>query len=215
MNLQSVGLNSLFIPAKEQSNRKLLMVILHGRGDSAHGFADFSDELKIPQMNYLLLNAPDPYLDGFSWYELPPNQLPGITRSRALLEKVFHAVFRAGYSPSDCFLFGFSQGCLMTIEFGARFSHVLGGYIGISGYVYDVDRLIQETNPEVKRGNWLITHGTHDDVLSIEVTRPQIQQMIQNGFKIDYKEYEKMHTIDPVLELPFLKKWILQKMGLV
>ena len=97
----------------------------------------------------------------------------------------------------------------MTLEFGARFSQVLRGYIGISGYVYDSEQLLKEANQEVMRAPWLVTHGTEDEVLPLEDTRNQINDLITGGFKIDYREYFKAHTIDEKKELPDLRAWIL------
>jgi len=188
------------------------MIVLHGRGDSPEGFASFPSELAIPELSYLMLQAPDPYYDGYSWYELPPNQLPGILRSRKLLAEVFEEIGREGFKPEQCFLLGFSQGCLMTLEFGSRFPHLLRGYIGISGYCYDVEALLKEAVPEnIHQGDWLITHGTMDDVLPIEKTREQMKELMARGFKMEYHEYKKSHTIDPKNELPMLREWIKAK----
>ena len=188
------------------------MIVLHGRGDSPEGYTWLPSELGIPELNYLMLEAPDPYYDGFSWYDLPPDQLPGIGRSRKLLAEAFLEIEAEGYKTEDCFLFGFSQGCLMTLEFGARFPQKLRGYIGISGYCYDVDALLKEAAPEIiHAGDWLITHGTEDDVLPIENTRAQMKELMACGFKMDYREYKKTHTLDSKDELPYIREWITSK----
>jgi len=105
------------------------MVVLHGLGHSAEGFLWLQDALGFDSLDYLLLNAPTPYYTGFSWYDLPPNQNPGIANSRKVLEEVFAQLQTDGYPPENTFLFGFSQGCLMTLEFGARYRRRLAGYI--------------------------------------------------------------------------------------
>ena len=83
-SLEDLPLNNIFIPSKIPS--KKLMIILHGRGDSSRGFTFLPEYLGIDQINYLLLDAPDDYYGGFSWYDLPPNQLEGILYSRGILE---------------------------------------------------------------------------------------------------------------------------------
>src|ERR1700679_2560774 len=80
----------------ESPETEHLMVVLHGRGDSPNGFDWMPEELAIPGLHYVMLQAPDPYFGGFSWYGLPPNQLPGILRSRTLLETTFTALFQHG-----------------------------------------------------------------------------------------------------------------------
>ena len=62
------------------------MVLLHGLGDSMEGYRWLPNALDVPWLNYLLVNAPDDYQGGFSWYDIYDNPDPGVKRSRALLE---------------------------------------------------------------------------------------------------------------------------------
>jgi phospholipase/carboxylesterase len=202
----NLPLRHIFQPADHSSNQ--LLIVLHGLGDSAEGFLGLRDLLSIESLNYLLLTAPTPYYLGFSWYDLPPNQLPGILRSRELLTEVFAATAFSGYPPERTFLLGFSQGCLMTLEFGARHVHRLGGYVGISGYSNGPGALLRELNPEVNNGNWLVTHGSDDELLPVERTRSQMKMLNDAGFKIDYREYRKAHTLDLRRELPDIRDWL-------
>src|SRR5687768_11256516 len=130
-----------------------LLVVLHGRGDSAEGFVWLQDALAIDSLDFLLLTAPNRYYMGFSWYDLPPHQLPGIVQSRKLLTDVLAQTEQSGYRPERTFLLGFSQGCLMTLEFGSRHAQRLAGYVGISGYCYDPEAILRELNPNVNRGD--------------------------------------------------------------
>jgi len=202
----NLPLRYVWQPARATSKR--LLIVLHGRGDSAEGLLWAQETLSIDSLNFLLLTAPNPYYDGFSWYDVPPNQLPGIRESGKLLAQVFAETARNGYAPGNTFLLGFSQGCLMTLEFGARHSHRLAGYIGISGYCYDPEALLREMNPDVNHGDWLITHGTEDELLPVETTRAQMKVLTDGGFKIDYREYNKSHTIDLHRELRDIREWI-------
>jgi phospholipase/carboxylesterase len=186
---------------------RTLVVVLHGLGDSAEGFRWFQDELAIDSLNLLLLDAPNHYYTGYSWYD-SSNRLPGILESRRILDEVFARLEQQGYSPDRTFLLGFSQGCLMTLEFGARYRRALGGYVGISGYSHNPEKLLRELNPEVNQGNWLVTHGTQDEILAVERTRKQMQTLNAGGFRIDYREYEKSHTVDLKRELPDIREWI-------
>jgi phospholipase/carboxylesterase len=196
----------VWLPAPAPAGR--LMVVLHGLGDSAEGFLWIQEAFAIDSLDYLLLNAPSPYYIGYSWYDLLPRQAPGIARSRKILHEVFTQVEQEGYLPERTFLFGFSQGCLMTLEFGARYSERLAGYIGISGYSADPEALLGEMNPDANQGDWLITHGTEDEVLPVTTTRAQMQFFNNHGFRIDYREYPKPHTIDMRQELPEIRKWL-------
>lgn len=198
--------------AQDSGPSPYLMLVLHGRGDSLEGFTWLQSELNIPHLHFLLLNAPDPYYGGFSWYDLPPNQLPGVLRSRKILEVVMEEVRQEGFLPEKCFLFGFSQGCLMTLEFGGRSPQPFAGFIGVSGYCLDPQALIRESSEAARKGHWLVTHGLMDSLLPVEKTRAQVEELKAHGFPIDYQEYSKDHTIDPFKELPYLRAWIMNRM---
>lgn len=198
-------LSHVWLPAKNPSNQ--VIVVLHGLGDSARGFLWLQDALEIDPLNYLLLNAPESYYSGYRWYDIE-DPLSGIVRSRNILSEVFAMLSREGYPPEKTSLFGFSQGCLMTLEFGARHSDRLATYVGISGYTINPEELLRDLNPKVNHGDWLITHGTKDEILPVETTRAQMKTLRDGGFEIDYREYPKTHTIDFERELPEIRNWI-------
>ena len=56
------------IPAEEKGSRRLL-IMLHGLGDSMEGYRWVPEALDLPWLNYLLVNAPDSYYGGYSWYD--------------------------------------------------------------------------------------------------------------------------------------------------
>ena len=186
------------------------MIILHGRGDSSRGFTFLPPYLNIEEMNYLLLDAPYFYYGGFSWYDLPPKQLEGIAYSSAILADILDTLFEEEFNAHESFLFGFSQGSLLTFEFGARYEKVLAGYIAVSGYIYDANNLLEEMNPNLNSSNWLCTHGTYDDVLPFNTSKSQIETLQNGGFDIEFKSYQKEHTIAED-ELQMIKEWIISQ----
>lgn len=206
--MNNLPLNHTFVPSKVPS--KKLMIILHGRGDSSDGFAFLPSYLNIDDMNYILFNAPYEYFGGYSWYDMPPNQLQGIAYSSGLLAETLDILFEEDFNAQESFLFGFSQGSLLTFEFGARYERVLAGYIAVSGYIYDANNLLNEMNEAVKTSRWLCTHGTFDDVLPYSTSKAQVESLQQGGFDITFESYDKAHNIDED-ELKMLRKWIVAK----
>jgi len=204
-NREDLQLNNIFIPSKVAS--KKLMIILHGRGDSSRGFTFLPPYLNIDDMNYLLLDAPYYYYGGFSWYDLPPNQLEGIAYSSSILADTLDTLFEEEFNADESFLFGFSQGALLTFEFGSRYEKVLAGYIAVSGYIYDANNLLQEMNQNVNTSNWLCTHGTSDGVLPFETSKEQVETLQNGGFEITFKSYDKDHNVVED-ELMMIKEWI-------
>ncbi|MDH5465152.1 MAG: serine esterase [Thiovulaceae bacterium] len=204
----TLPLSHLFFPSHEPS--KKLIVVLHGRGDSAEGFRFFPQELGFTDINFLLLNAPTESYPGYSWYDFPPNQREGIHSSSALLTQTFDMLFEEGYDPKQTILFGFSQGSLLTFEFGSRYKKALAGYMAISGYIYDASKILEQMNPQVNQNNWFCSHGYEDEVLAFSQSQSQVQTLIDGGFDIDFHAYHKTHTI-AMQELQDIKAWIRSK----
>ena len=183
------------IPARDAGSTRLL-IALHGLGDSMEGYRDVPHWLQVPWLNYLLVNAPDPYYTGFSWYDFAGDPVPGIHRSRSLLTKLLDSL-RPKFASEQTVLLGFSQGCLMTLETGLRYPHTLAALVGISGYVHDAPELIKELSPVARDQKILWTHGTRDPLIPLAGVREQQQRLKAAGLNIEWREFQKEHTILP------------------
>jgi phospholipase/carboxylesterase len=199
------ALQSRFVPAAQPSRR--LMVVLHGLGDSLLGFTWMPPMLRLPWLNYLLVNAPHPYFIGFAWYDIEDPE-PGVLQGRGLLRRLFAELGAQGWPAADTVLFGFSQGCLMSLDFALRYEGALAGIVGVSGYAFGLERLPAELHPRAREQAWLVTHGTDDELLPIARTRAQMEQLRALGVPIEWHEFPKAHTIDPERELPLIRGWI-------
>jgi phospholipase/carboxylesterase len=199
------ALDARFIPAAQPSSR--LLVALHGLGDSMAGFFWMPQLLGLPWLNYLLINAPHPYYIGYAWYDLDDPE-PGVLEGRARLRRLFAELAAQGWAPQDTVLFGFSQGCLMALDFALRCPERLAGIVGVSGYAFAPERLPAELHPRAREQAWLVTHGSYDELLPIARTRAQMEQLRALGVPIQWYEFPKAHTIDPQDELPLLRDWI-------
>jgi len=200
-------LTSKFYSARETGSRRLL-VVLHGLGDSAAGYEWMPPVLGLPWLNYLLVNAPDEYYGGFSWYDLAGDPEPGVLRSRQLLNRLLDDLAHRGFPSEETALFGFSQGCLMTLETGLRYPHRLAALVGVSGYVLDPHKLLQELSPAASQLRILVTHGTMDPLIPCAATRQRIEVLRSGGVPIEWREFPKAHTIDDQQELPLIRRFL-------
>lgn len=205
-------LETELIPAVESGSRKLL-VVLHGLGDSMEGYRWLPGQLELPWLNYLLVNAPDRYFGGYSWYDFTGDERSGVQNSYKLLAELLDAQRAAGFPTEETGILGFSQGCLMTIETGCRYPHRLGPLVGISGYVNDVEKLLTELSPAAPEQHFLITHGSYDSLLPVTRTRGQIHALQAAGLHIQWSEFPKDHTISPVGELDLIRDFLTQHFG--
>src|SRR5690606_27496763 len=143
----------------------------------------------------LLVNAPDAYYGGFAWYDFTGNESLGIERSYGLMEQLLADLQSKGFPPEQVFLFGFSQGSLMTIETALRYPHRLAGCIGVSGYVHQPETIESRLSPVARDQRLLLTHGTRDTLLPMNRVRPGLDRLLAAGMQVEFHEYDKEHTI--------------------
>jgi phospholipase/carboxylesterase len=195
------------IKARETGSRRL-MVVLHGLGDSMEGYRWLPDAMGLPWMNYLLVNAPDTYYGGYSWYDFTGDTGTGVIRSRRILLNLLDDQDQAGYPAAETVLFGFSQGCLMAIDVGFRYPRQLAGLVGVSGYVHAPEELLAELAPVAREQRLLFTHGTYDPLVPIAPVRQQVAQLRAAGLQIQWREFAKEHTIAGEEELDLIREFV-------
>jgi phospholipase/carboxylesterase len=199
-------LHSELIPAADKNSRRL-MVMLHGLGDSVNGYRWFPEALNLPWMNYVLVNAPDEYFSGYSWFDLH-DMLPGVQRSRKLLFTLLDNLRAQGFAAEQTSLGGFSQGCVMSVEACLHYPHRLAGIVGISGWVCETEKTYQELSPVASRQRLLMTHGVSDPIVPIERVRPQIPRLKAAGVNVTWREFPKAHTIHGEPELAVIREFV-------
>ncbi|HYG21449.1 MAG TPA: serine esterase [Verrucomicrobiae bacterium] len=196
-----------FIPANERSQR--LWVMLHGLGDSIEGYRWLPEAMDLPWMNYVLVNAPDAYYGGFSWFDFVGDMVPGVGRSRGLLFQLLDELRAKEFPSEQTILGGFSQGCLMSIETGLRYPHLLAGIVGVSGYVCEPEKLVLDLSPVAKQQRILLTHGTQDPLLPFEQSRAQIATLEAAGLNIQFQAFPKAHTIAGQQEIDIIRRFVI------
>jgi phospholipase/carboxylesterase len=199
-------LHTELIPAAEKSSR--LMVMLHGLGDSIEGYRWWPEAMNLPWMNYLLVNAPDEYYGGYSWFDYPDDIVPGVVRSRKLLFELLDDLRAKNFPTEQTTLGGFSQGCLMTVNVGLRYPHRFAGLLGISGWVFELEKTVRELSPVAQQQRLLLTHGTDDPLIPIEKVRPQIPQLKAAGLNVEWREFPKVHTIQGETEMAVIRNFV-------
>jgi phospholipase/carboxylesterase len=202
-------LNTNFVATSEKDSR-WLMIVLHGLGDSSAGYEWLPSVLGVPWLNYLLVNAPDPYYGGYSWYDFTGDSKPGVERSRKVLFELLDSQREAGFPSQQTFMFGFSQGSLMTVDVGLRYGHQLAGLIGVSGYIFEHETLLRQLSPVAGRQRLLITHGLQDPMIPVAVVRKQIELLKEAKINVRWHEFEKAHTIAGKMEISVIREFVEQ-----
>ncbi|MGA2246912.1 MAG: serine esterase [Verrucomicrobiota bacterium] len=195
------------IPAEDKQSRRIF-VVLHGLGDSIEGWRWLPPSLDLPWLNYLLVNAPEEYYGGWSWFEYPGDIAPGIDRSRKLLFALLDDLRARGFAADQITLGGFSQGCLMAIETGLHYPHRLAGIVGLSGWVFGLEDLLRDLSPVARAQRLLITHGRFDPLLPFAETQAQVRRLQAAGLNVEWREFPKEHTIYGAEEVAVIRDFV-------
>jgi phospholipase/carboxylesterase len=201
-------LDSEFVLAREKSSHAL-MIVLHGLGDSVAGYRWLPHALGLPWMNFLLVNAPDDYFGGYSWYDFAGDPGPGIVRSRDLLFALLDDQRAKGWPTAETVVFGFSQGCLMAWEIGLRYPHRLAGLVGVSGHTHEPQQAVKELSSVARDQRFLVTHGTYDPLIPFPQVRAQVKFLQEAGLRIAWHEFAKDHTIAGEEELGVIRQFVI------
>ena len=120
------------------------VVLLHGRGGSAHDILALSEELQATDVAYVAPQAP-----GHTWYPqsflapLPDNE-PFLSRSLQTVGAIVEDLARRGVASGRVVLLGFSQGGCLALEFAARHARRFGGVAGLSAGLIGPSPLVRD-----------------------------------------------------------------------
>jgi phospholipase/carboxylesterase len=123
----------LLIAGKPIQDAQAALVLIHGRGSTAHNMLTLAAELSHPGFAYLA-----PQAAGDTWYPysflapIDSNQ-PWLSSALAVIGEVLKRLSEAGIPPERTILLGFSQGACLALEFTARHARRYAGVVGLSG----------------------------------------------------------------------------------
>ncbi len=204
------------VPPRKPSSQSYYCLVLHGLGDSMEGWKPVADELQLDALGWCFVQAPMPYYGGWSWFDIYPNRSVNDEHIREhrgeLIAFIDHLVKKLSLPSERLFVMGFSQGCLMTMDMGLRANRRFAGLIGISGFLSMLDEYPSAFGSALREQHILWTHGLYDGVLPLAVSRRISERLLAMGVPIDWREYAKEHSLDPVRELGDLRAFLKRRM---
>lgn len=116
------------------ANAEYASIFVHGRGDNT----DKMELLAKEVANYPNIAHVFPKATNHTWYPksfLVPREEnePYFSSSLALYDSVLTKILEAGIPADKIFLFGFSQGACLTLDFAARNAQKFAGIFALSG----------------------------------------------------------------------------------
>ena len=171
-----------------------LVVFLHGYGADGKDLLGLADPLAphLPDTAFAAPDAPDPCTNnpmGFQWAPIPwldgSNEVDAaaaFARSADLVNAMLdEGLADHGLTPDRLIVFGFSQGCMLSLHVAPRRPAEIAGVVGFSGRLLVPERLEAET---VSKPPILLVHGDADDVVPFASMGEAGQALQDNGFTV-------------------------------
>src|SRR5579872_742211 len=160
-----------------------LLVMLHGAGNSAEGV---SWAFKLADERGVIILAPDSR--DLTWDAVSGEFGPDV---RYIDNALAFAFKRALIDPTRIAIGGFSDGASYALSLGLANGDLFTSIIAFSpGFVASVNGVGM---PRI-----FVSHGTQDDVLTIETTsRDLVPKLRAAGYEVEYQEFEGPHVVPP------------------
>ena len=208
-------------PDGYDSTRQYPMVILlHGYGAHMGDLTGLSPFIDKTRYLYVLPNAPIPIESeygtvGYAWMNLSERN-EGTNREAEEAERKLEVFFedvveKYQYSFPQVVVVGFSQGGMMTYQWGISNPQRFLGLASLSSMIQDESVLLGRL-PCARDQSIFVVHGTDDQLIPVEDGRRAQKFLLNCGYSLDYKEYVMGHqiTLDVMTDLG---SWIRRVLG--
>jgi predicted esterase len=112
---------------------RLAVILIHGRGGSAHDMLSLADELRLDDVAYLAPQAADHTWYPYSFLAPLAQNEPWLTSALRHLGRLVDELRADGVQAGRVAFVGFSQGACLSLEFAARHAQRYATIAGLSG----------------------------------------------------------------------------------
>lgn len=191
---------SVSMPAALVEGRKYPVIFaMHGRGGNETDIVSLLQALKedfilIGIRGALPLNA------GFEYFTIKSIGNPDEQSFGMVLEclKDFIHEVSASYpiDPARQFLFGFSQGAILSMSLALNMGNQIRGFAALNGYI---PKLFKENYEEksVRDTAVYIAHGERDQIFPVRIGQENYEYFKERADDLTYKVYATGHSITP------------------
>lgn len=109
--------------------------------------------------------------------------------------------------PHQVWIAGFSQGGVMSASVALTVPAKVAGFGVLSGRVLPEIAPLLGARSELRRLTAFVTHGTHDQTLSVAYARDTCHLLSTSGVQMGYREYEAGHELTETMQGAFTE-WL-------
>ena len=217
--MKNLSLEYLVRQPKTDVEKAPLIILLHGYGSNEEDLFSFAEELPDAM---LVISVRAPLSMGYgsyAWYTIhfetsDANKFSDIPEAKQALQKIdfFIDEIIAEYNvdKDNVFLFGFSQGTILSIAYALNNPKKIHHVIGLSGYVNE-----ELLNKDVGISNFynldfFVSHGVVDQVIPVIWARKTPGFLNNLGIKNSFQEYPVGHGVAPQ-NFHDLNNWIKER----
>lgn len=198
------------------------IIWMHGLGADAKDMAGLADQLPLAlPVRHVFIDAPvrpvtlNNHMQMRAWYDIVGMKLTdredrdGLLRSEGMIRQIIENQLKDGFSSSQIFLAGFSQGGAMALFTGLRSPSPLAGIVSLSGYLPLSSEC--ELGPVNKNIPVFIAGGRFDPIVLPDWTKQSFDWLQSRDYQhIVRHEYPMDHSICAE-EIRDLATWLTSK----
>lgn len=204
--MKKLSLEYLIRLPKISIEKPPVLIMLHGYGSNEQDLFSFANELPD---ELLIISAKAPLSLGFgsyAWYTIhfdsnDSSKFSDIPEAKNALHKISvfidEIIQKYNVNTTNIFLFGFSQGTILSTAFALNNPKKIQHVIALSGYINN--ELLNE-NLELKSYDnldFFVSHGSVDQVIPVDWARKTSGILNNLGIKNSYQEYPVGHGVAP------------------
>lgn len=191
---------SVSMPAALVEGRKYPVIFaMHGRGGNETDIVSLLQALKedfilIGIRGSLPLNA------GFEYFTIKSIGNPDEQSFCLAVERLKDFIHEVSASypidPARQFLFGFSQGAILSMSLALNMGNQIRGFAALNGYI---PKLFKENYEEksVRDTAVFIAHGERDQIFPVRIGQENYEYFKERADDLTYKVYATGHSITP------------------
>ncbi len=218
--MTNLSLEYLVRAPKTKIENPPLLIMLHGYGSNEKDLFSFADELPN---DLLVISAKAPLSLGFgsyAWYTIhfdssDVSKFSDIPEAKEALSKIDQfideIIEKYKVNTNNVFLFGFSQGTILSTAYALNYPDKVNHVIALSGYVNP--ELLAKGFEEQDFSNldFFVSHGSVDQVIPVEWARKTPAFLNNLSIKNTYQEYQVGHGVAPQ-NFHDLNTWITERL---
>ena len=204
--MKNLSLEYLVRQPKSDVKNAPVIILLHGYGSNEEDLFSFAEELPD---SMLVISVRAPLNMGFgsyAWYTIhfetnDSSKFSDIPEAKEALDKIGifidEIISEYKVDKDKIFLFGFSQGTILSIAFALNNPDKIQHVVALSGYV-NVELLNKDVGISNFRNlDFFVSHGSVDQVIPVIWARKTPGFLNNLGIKNSYQEYPVGHGVAP------------------